>query len=513
MPSVAAIVVAAGRGTRAGGPVPKAYQTLGGIPMIRLSLQTLHHHPGVAHVLPVIHGDDRSLFAAATQGLNLPASVRWGDTPGFRCAGLDPSAATTSDERETAAWTASIAPITAKDSSHLIVVRPPLSARCVERLAAEKLTAGAPSSSQSRTPTTAFPIAGSPNRKRVATASPVRRISPSATPAQLSPPLPTLFKLRRDSDASFKAIANLTIELPFPSIRYSLAASTHVLAIGYVLRSVVYIRCIDVMGFVLLPTPPMVVSALARPPPPLSSTIPFAAAVIHNEFFISTYSAVAQQHAHQHFSSSAVNTNAVGPTASTTTLVRGAVPAITIIDNRLITPEEYERGSQVHKNDAAFQPSATSTSTSLPPPTVLDSNHPHRRRSISASIVFAVPERTDVPDWNAHSKSSKASGNVVSVLHRLNVKYDLDTAIIKPDEERSTPVPQNTLASPTAPTNDDSGLPIDELAEIDDDDTASEPLKEEGPLPYVHRSLTPFLNDFPFVGPAAALLSGRSPIG
>ena len=80
MPSVAAIVVAAGRGTRAGGPVPKAYQTVGGIPMIRLSLQTLHHHPGVAHVLPVIHGDDRGLFAAATQGLDLLAPVSGGAT-------------------------------------------------------------------------------------------------------------------------------------------------------------------------------------------------------------------------------------------------------------------------------------------------------------------------------------------------------------------------------------------------------------------------------------------------
>ena len=69
--SVAAIVVAAGRGLRAGAATPKQYRTLAGQPVIRASLTLFATHDEVDLVQPVIHGDDRDLFAAAVAGLDL----------------------------------------------------------------------------------------------------------------------------------------------------------------------------------------------------------------------------------------------------------------------------------------------------------------------------------------------------------------------------------------------------------------------------------------------------------
>lgn len=64
-----AIVVAAGRGSRAGGPLPKQYQQLGGEPVLRRTLRLFCEHPAVTAVLAVIHSDDSGLFADAAQGL------------------------------------------------------------------------------------------------------------------------------------------------------------------------------------------------------------------------------------------------------------------------------------------------------------------------------------------------------------------------------------------------------------------------------------------------------------
>lgn len=72
---VAAVVVAAGRGTRAGLDYPKQYKVLGGSPMVRESLRVFAGHPEVDLVLPVIHPDDGARFAAAAEGLNLAAAV------------------------------------------------------------------------------------------------------------------------------------------------------------------------------------------------------------------------------------------------------------------------------------------------------------------------------------------------------------------------------------------------------------------------------------------------------
>jgi 2-C-methyl-D-erythritol 4-phosphate cytidylyltransferase / 2-C-methyl-D-erythritol 2,4-cyclodiphosphate synthase len=72
---VAAVIVAAGRGYRAGGDLPKQYRALAGEPVIRPTLAAFLGHPQIATVQPVIHPDDQAIFQAATVGLErlLPA--------------------------------------------------------------------------------------------------------------------------------------------------------------------------------------------------------------------------------------------------------------------------------------------------------------------------------------------------------------------------------------------------------------------------------------------------------
>lgn len=68
-PRVAAIVVAAGRGSRAGEGAPKQYRMLAGQPVIRRSLAALAGHPRVSHVVAVIHPEDTAAFSEAAHGL------------------------------------------------------------------------------------------------------------------------------------------------------------------------------------------------------------------------------------------------------------------------------------------------------------------------------------------------------------------------------------------------------------------------------------------------------------
>ena len=70
MAGVAAVVVAAGRGSRAGADVPKQFRLVGGMPMLRRSLLTFLEHPQVSFVQPVIHRDDIALFESSVAGLN-----------------------------------------------------------------------------------------------------------------------------------------------------------------------------------------------------------------------------------------------------------------------------------------------------------------------------------------------------------------------------------------------------------------------------------------------------------
>jgi 2-C-methyl-D-erythritol 4-phosphate cytidylyltransferase / 2-C-methyl-D-erythritol 2,4-cyclodiphosphate synthase len=60
----AAIVVAAGRGTRARGEMPKQYRLLGGRSVLARSLAAYLDHPGIHRVQPVIHPDDLPRYEA-----------------------------------------------------------------------------------------------------------------------------------------------------------------------------------------------------------------------------------------------------------------------------------------------------------------------------------------------------------------------------------------------------------------------------------------------------------------
>jgi 2-C-methyl-D-erythritol 4-phosphate cytidylyltransferase/2-C-methyl-D-erythritol 2,4-cyclodiphosphate synthase len=79
--TVAAIIVAAGRGERAGGGVAKQYRPIAGEPMIRPTLRAFLNHGGIETVQPVIARPDEDLYRAATAGLaNLQSPVTGGAT-------------------------------------------------------------------------------------------------------------------------------------------------------------------------------------------------------------------------------------------------------------------------------------------------------------------------------------------------------------------------------------------------------------------------------------------------
>ncbi len=68
-PRTAAILVAAGRGLRAGGGGPKQYRTIGGKTVIFRAMEAFCRHPDVSAVQPVLHPDDTAMFNAACDGL------------------------------------------------------------------------------------------------------------------------------------------------------------------------------------------------------------------------------------------------------------------------------------------------------------------------------------------------------------------------------------------------------------------------------------------------------------
>ena len=73
-----AIVVAAGRGRRFGGELPKQYRLLAGRPVVCHALLSFLEHPEVAAVRPVIHPDDGETFQTAARGLDLLEPVAGG---------------------------------------------------------------------------------------------------------------------------------------------------------------------------------------------------------------------------------------------------------------------------------------------------------------------------------------------------------------------------------------------------------------------------------------------------
>jgi len=67
-PTVYALVVAGGRGSRAGGPVPKQYQTLAGRAILAHTLKPFLDEPAIDAVAVVIHRDDAERYSAAVAG-------------------------------------------------------------------------------------------------------------------------------------------------------------------------------------------------------------------------------------------------------------------------------------------------------------------------------------------------------------------------------------------------------------------------------------------------------------
>jgi 2-C-methyl-D-erythritol 4-phosphate cytidylyltransferase/2-C-methyl-D-erythritol 2,4-cyclodiphosphate synthase len=77
---VHALIVAGGRGVRAGDGVPKQYRRVGGVPVLRYAVAAFTGHPAIAAVQVVIHPGDADLYAAAVVGLDLPPPVHGGAT-------------------------------------------------------------------------------------------------------------------------------------------------------------------------------------------------------------------------------------------------------------------------------------------------------------------------------------------------------------------------------------------------------------------------------------------------
>ncbi|WP_299653521.1 2-C-methyl-D-erythritol 4-phosphate cytidylyltransferase [uncultured Tateyamaria sp.] len=64
MTLAAAVIVAAGRGVRAGGHLPKQWQLLAGKPVLEHTLQAFTAHPHIGQVVLVVHPDDTQRVAA-----------------------------------------------------------------------------------------------------------------------------------------------------------------------------------------------------------------------------------------------------------------------------------------------------------------------------------------------------------------------------------------------------------------------------------------------------------------
>lgn len=76
--TVAAIIVAAGRGLRAGGELPKQYQSLAGEPILARTLRPFLEHPAVSRIHVVIGERDAGLYAEVISGLPQALIARLG---------------------------------------------------------------------------------------------------------------------------------------------------------------------------------------------------------------------------------------------------------------------------------------------------------------------------------------------------------------------------------------------------------------------------------------------------
>jgi len=78
MTATCALIVAAGRGTRFGGVLPKQYLPLGGATVLRYAVNAFAAHPRIDRVLVAIRPEDRALFDRAVAGLSVLPPVPGG---------------------------------------------------------------------------------------------------------------------------------------------------------------------------------------------------------------------------------------------------------------------------------------------------------------------------------------------------------------------------------------------------------------------------------------------------
>ncbi len=77
-PSCVALIVAGGSSSRFGGSIPKQYQPLGGMALIRRTVLAFQGHPGVQAVHVVINPAHRALYDVALAGLDVPPPIAGG---------------------------------------------------------------------------------------------------------------------------------------------------------------------------------------------------------------------------------------------------------------------------------------------------------------------------------------------------------------------------------------------------------------------------------------------------
>lgn len=80
MPTCTALIVAAGRGLRFGGDLPKQYLALAGQPILRRTVEAFLHHPAITGVRVVIDPAFRDLYDKAVEGLDLAPPIAGGPT-------------------------------------------------------------------------------------------------------------------------------------------------------------------------------------------------------------------------------------------------------------------------------------------------------------------------------------------------------------------------------------------------------------------------------------------------
>jgi 2-C-methyl-D-erythritol 4-phosphate cytidylyltransferase/2-C-methyl-D-erythritol 2,4-cyclodiphosphate synthase len=73
-----ALIVAAGRGERLGGGIPKQYRSLGGKPVVRWAVESLIRHPAVRSIRVVIGADQQECAQAALHGLDVDELIEGG---------------------------------------------------------------------------------------------------------------------------------------------------------------------------------------------------------------------------------------------------------------------------------------------------------------------------------------------------------------------------------------------------------------------------------------------------